>query len=91
VEKLASAIAEVSAAQHVWLADIDLASRRPATMKDAEWRSRTEGSMRSLLAAANGLRIDPVPESLQVIDLRSAAPRMKPSWRPTATWRRWNR
>ena len=37
-------------------------------MRDPGWRARSGAAIRSLLTAANNLRVEPVPEALAVID-----------------------
>jgi hypothetical protein len=68
VGRLASAIAEVTAAQDLWLSEIDLASRMPAVTRDPQWQARSQAAVKSLLVAANGLRIEPVPETMIAVD-----------------------
>ena len=43
-------------------------SRQPGLMHDPEWQARSKASIDTMLVAANGMRIEPVPETLQSVD-----------------------
>src|SRR5690349_7570910 len=68
VAKLAAAIVEVGAAQGRILEEVDAASRTPALVQDPQWQERTYLAARMLAAAGNMLRIQPLPESMRIVD-----------------------
>ncbi|MFI5266325.1 MAG: hypothetical protein ACHQ7M_03010 [Chloroflexota bacterium] len=65
VAKLAAALSEVSSAQERWVQEIEAASRTPALLQDPDCQARLSAAMTAVISAANHLRIEPVPDSMQ--------------------------
>jgi len=55
-------------AQGQWVAEIDAASKKPDLMKDESWRSRSVALLDQVVAAAGGLQVEPVPDSMAAVD-----------------------
>lgn len=65
VTKLAGAMSAVSAAQDKWIQEVETASRNPALLQDPACQAKLGAAIRSVVSAAGGLQIEPVPEGMQ--------------------------
>ena len=68
VARLASAVAGVSAAQGVWLQEIEAVSLHPELLRDMGYQGRLAAAMSVIVSAAGNLRIEPVPVDMQTAD-----------------------
>ena len=68
VTRLAAALAEVSAAQERWLREVEKASETPGTMATEACQARLSEAMVHVGAAAERLRVHPVPFGFEPAD-----------------------
>ncbi|HEX6513301.1 MAG TPA: hypothetical protein VF157_13440 [Chloroflexota bacterium] len=65
---LAEAISQVSVAQNRLMVEVVTMSQTPAILQDAGWQARYDAAMEGLVQAANRLRVEPVPDTMRLVD-----------------------
>jgi hypothetical protein len=68
INQLAAALRKVMEAQRRWIPEVDAVSRQQSLAHDAGWRSQVTTAMADLASAAEGLRVQPLPNSMQAVD-----------------------